>query len=234
MHFIIIKKENNIKTPLKDLILYLTCFVRDWQNYHQIFTFYASYYAVLLTGIRKKHWIPNSFLHILWQCISQVTPLTSFSYFIIYSSVLQEYVMITLHFCLGESIFVKETHIVKLLIKEHASLLIYMRQKQRFWDTLENQTPNCKESVINSVFKAISPLTKNITQVKLLILCSTRIYHMQKKLEDLLLTLMLPHCSKLRFCSMKCLYLDTKITSIWRSWTNTANNAGSTLVFLSL
>lgn len=32
MHFIMIKNENDIKMPLKDVALYLSCFVHDWQR----------------------------------------------------------------------------------------------------------------------------------------------------------------------------------------------------------
>lgn len=41
-----------------------------------------------------------------------------------------------------------------------------MREKGGFWDTLGISHPTEKNQVINSVFKAISPFTKNITQVK--------------------------------------------------------------------
>jgi len=101
-----------------------------------------------------------------------------------------------------------------MLIKEHVSLSVSIHEGERETETyLEVRYPVENIQVINSVFKATSPFTRNLTQFTLLILCATRVYHhMQKKLEYLVLTLMLPHYLDLRFQSMKCLYLCLKIT----------------------
>lgn len=153
MHFIKIKNESNWKIPLKDLILYLTCFVHDWQRkltraLHFLCFLYISiiyWYLEFSILLNSKQFFAHFMTQLDYGVNSQITTPISFSSFIIYFSVLQVYLMTTLHFCLDELIFVKETHIVKLLIKQHVSLLIYMREKGGFWDTLGNQRPNWKE-----------------------------------------------------------------------------------------
>lgn len=141
------QQKNSIERS--DFVPYLLC---SWLT-KKINTSFAlsmlliyQYYLLVLEENTEFRTVFCTFYDTAWLwCNSQITTPISFSSFIIYFSVLQVYLMTTLHFCLDELIFVKETHIVKLLIKQHVSLLIYMREKGGFWDTLGNQRPNWKE-----------------------------------------------------------------------------------------